>query len=174
MFFNNLKIFLSLKSYFLLLWAFEKKLGSLLKRKWLFLDLFWVCFVVTVFGLWCPLLIHWIHLQCVDEKFHQQPSLGHTANLPLCHQSRTRTLALCFKPGKGSFGVFILNVFIIHTASKLCVSHVALATTQYPGSQPKVTSVTPAHHTCQHLIKSTQNAFANLRSLWHSEVSLTF
>lgn len=33
MFFNNLKIFLSLKSYFLLLWAFEKKLGSLLKRK---------------------------------------------------------------------------------------------------------------------------------------------
>lgn len=29
-------------------------------------------------------------------------------------------------------------------------------------------------HTCQHLIKSTQNAFAKLRSLWHSEVSLTF
>lgn len=121
MFFNNLKIFLSLKSYFLLLWAFEKKLGCLLKRKWLFLDLFWVCFVVTVFGLWCPLLIHWIHLQCVDEKFHQQPSVGHTANLPLCHQSRTRTLALCFKPGGLIWSIHLKRIHHPHCIQTLCI-----------------------------------------------------
>lgn len=57
-------------------------------------------------------------------------------------------------------GSFNQDHSIVHVASKVYLSQVDLTTTYCPGSKTKVAMVTPADHTGQHLIKTTQNDFA--------------
>lgn len=66
--------------------------------------------------------------------------------------------------------LFWETYFIIHTASKVSVyPSWSWSKDQAQGIWPKVTLLTFAHHTGQHLIKTSQNASANFRSRWHSE-----
>lgn len=61
--------------------------------------------------------------------------------------------------------------FIIHAASKVSAyPSWSWSKDDAQGIWPKVTLLIFTHHTGQHLIKTSQNASANFRSCWHSEV----
>lgn len=67
-------------------------------------------------------------------------------------------------------GSFNQDHSIVHVASKVYLSQVDLTTTYCPGSKTKVAMVTPADHTGQHLIKTTQNDFAPPQSKLHTAI----